>query len=382
MERFIYLDHAATTYVKAEVMEKMNNYFTKNFGNPSSQHLLGRVNRYAIEEAREIVARALQCPAREIFFTSSGSESNNWVLKGIAQANRNRGRHIITTSIEHHSILHTCAYLEAEGFNITYLPVDRQGLVKLDNLRESITDQTILISIMYANNEIGTIQPIEEIKKIAQQANIYFHTDAVQAAGSIPINLKKDGFDLLTLSAHKFYGPKGSAALYIKEGVEISPLIHGGSQENNQRAGTENVAGMIGLASALDLSLMHIDERNTRIQSLRDRLVEGILNNIPGSHLNGELSMRLPGNANISFEGVHSQALVGMLDRKGIAVSNGSACSCSSDAVSHVLQAIGLPDEMAKGTIRFSFGDENTLADVDYVLEALPGIVEQLRQLE
>lgn len=382
MERFIYLDHAATTYVKAEVMEKMNNYFTKNFGNPSSQHLLGRVNRYAIEEAREMVARALQCPAREIFFTSSGSESNNWVLKGIAQANRNRGRHIITTSIEHHSILHTCAYLEAEGFNITYLPVDRQGLVKLDNLRESITDQTILISIMYANNEIGTIQPIEEIKKIAQQANIYFHTDAVQAAGSIPINLKKDGFDLLTLSAHKFYGPKGSAALYIKEGVEISPLIHGGSQENNQRAGTENVAGMIGLASALDLSLMHIDERNTRIQSLRDRLVEGILNNIPGSHLNGELSVRLPSNANISFEGVHSQALVGMLDRKGIAVSNGSACSCSSDAVSHVLQAIGLPDEMAKGTIRFSFGDENTLADVDYVLEALPGIVEQLRQLE
>ncbi len=379
MDKLIYLDHSATTYVKEEVMERMKPYFTNYFGNASSTYLLGRVSKYAINGAREMVAKVLNCSANEIYFTSCGSESNNWALMGVAQANSRKGNHIITSNIEHHSIIRTCEYLEREGCRVTYLPVNKQGIISLDDLQNSITDQTILISIMHANNEIGTIQPIEEINRIAKHNNIYFHTDAVQAVGNIPIDLTVNDFDLLSLSAHKFYGPKGIAVLYVRSGVEINPFIFGGAQEQNRRAGTENTAGIIGLASALELGTNNIDERSIRIKYLRDEFVKGIMEKIPGVNVNGDLFRRLPGNANLSFDNVNNLILIRLLDERGIAVSSGSACSCGSSDASHVLLAIGLSNEQARAAVRFSFGEENTIDDVNYVLEVLPGIIDQLR---
>lgn len=375
----IYFDHAATTPLKEEVFEKMKPYFTDKYGNASSNYLIGRVSRYAVEEARKKVAQALGCEPRNIFFTSAGSESNNWVFKGISSANIDKGNHIITSCIEHHSILNTCKYLELNGFEVTYLPVNKEGIVSIDQLKESITDRTILISIMYANNEIGTIQPVKELCDVAKSRNIYFHTDAVQAIGNISIDLTVDNFDMLSLSAHKFYGPKGTAVLYIRDGVNIDSFIHGGSQEHEKRAGTENVAGVVGLAYAIENIVQNITERNSKVKKMRDQLINGILNTISDSLLNGDQINRLPGNISISFKGISAPILNKVLDGKGIAVSTGSACSCNLSSASHVLQSMGIQDELAQGTIRISLGEDNTQHEVNYMLEILPGIIAALR---
>lgn len=381
MKDLVYLDHAATTYVKDDVLEHMIPYFTKNFGNASSIYSLGRESKKAIEEAREKVAKAIHSDPKEIFFTGSGTEADNWAIKGVAYANKQKGNHIITTAIEHHAVLHTCQYLEKEGFDVTYLPVDEYGMVSLDKLRNAITDKTILISIMFANNEIGTIQPIQEIGQIAKEKGIYFHTDAVQAVGNVPIDVKQMNIDLLSLSGHKFYGPKGIGALYIKKGVKIHTFVQGGAQERGKRAGTENLAGIVGLGRAIELAVNDLEVHNAKVSSLRNRLVERIMANVPYCRLNGHPTQRLPGNANFSFEFIEGESLLLMLDMKGIAASSGSACTSGSLDPSHVLLSIGLPHEIAHGSLRLTFGDENTEEDVDYVLEVLPPIVNRLREM-
>jgi len=375
------MDHAATTFVKEEVLQEMLPFFTEKYGNASSIYALGRESKKAIEEAREKVAEVFNCDAREIFFTGSGTEADNWAIKGVAYANRSRGNHIITTTIEHHAVLHTCQYLEKEGFEVTYLPVDEYGMVSVEQLKEAITDKTILISVMFANNEIGTIQPIEEIGKIAKERGIYFHTDAVQAVGNIDIDVKKYNIDLLSLSAHKFYGPKGIGALYVRKGVKMNNFIQGGAQERGRRAGTENVAGIVGLAKALELATKDIDSHNKKLIALRDRLINEVLEKIPYTRLNGHPKKRLPGNVNFSFEFIEGESLLLMLDMKGIAASSGSACTSGSLDPSHVLLAIGLPHEIAHGSLRLSLGDDNTEEDIDYVLEVLPKIVNRLREM-
>lgn len=380
-DKFIYLDHAATTYVKPEVLEAMIPYFNQKFGNPSSVYSIGRESKKAIEEARDRVAAALGAQSREIFFTGSGSEADNWAIKGVAYANRDKGNHIITTAIEHHAVLHTCQYLESDGFEVTYLPVDPNGLINLDDLRKAIKPNTILISIMFANNEIGTVQPISEIGKIAREKNIYFHTDAVQAVGNVHINVVDMNIDLLSLSSHKFYGPKGVGALYIRKGVKITSFLHGGAQERGRRASTENVAGIVGLGKAIEIASQNIDEYNSKLISLRDRTIEEITRRIPFVKLNGDRYKRLPGNVNFSFEFIEGESLLLMLDMKGIAASSGSACTSGSLDPSHVLLAIGLPHEIAHGSLRLTFGEENTQEDVDYVLEVLPMIVQRLREM-
>ncbi|MBZ4644765.1 MAG: cysteine desulfurase [Petroclostridium sp.] len=381
MDKFVYLDHSATTYVKDEVLQAMIPYFTEKFGNASSIYSLGRESKKAIEEAREKVAKALNCEAREIFFTASGTEADNWAIKGVAFANRNKGNHIITTAIEHHAVLHTCQYLEKEGFEVTYLPVDEYGMVSLERLREAITDKTILITIMFANNEIGTIQPIAEIGRIAREKGVYFHTDAVQAIGNIPIDVNEYNIDMLSLSAHKFYGPKGIGALYVRKGVKMHTFMQGGAQERGRRAGTENVAGIVGLGHAIELATKNIEAYNHKLRTLRDRLVKEVLEKIPYARLNGHPTQRLPGNANFSFEFIEGESLLLMLDMKGIAASSGSACTSGSLDPSHVLLAIGLPHEIAHGSLRLTFGDENTQEDVEYIMEVLPPIVERLREM-
>jgi len=381
MDKTIYMDHAATTFVKEEVLQEMLPFFTEKYGNASSIYALGRESKKAIEEAREKVAEVFNCDAREIFFTGSGTEADNWAIKGVAYANRSRGNHIITTTIEHHAVLHTCQYLEKEGFEVTYLPVDEYGMVSVEQLKEAITDKTILISVMFANNEIGTIQPIEEIGKIAKERGIYFHTDAVQAVGNIDIDVKKYNIDLLSLSAHKFYGPKGIGALYVRKGVKMNNFIQGGAQERGRRAGTENVAGIVGLAKALELATKDIDSHNKKLIALRDRLINEVLEKIPYTRLNGHPKKRLPGNVNFSFEFIEGESLLLMLDMKGIAASSGSACTSGSLDPSHVLLAIGLPHEIAHGSLRLSLGDDNTEEDIDYVLEVLPKIVNRLREM-
>jgi cysteine desulfurase len=381
MDKFVYLDHSATTYVKDEVLQAMIPYFTEKFGNASSIYSLGRESKKAIEEAREKVAKALNCEAREIFFTASGTEADNWAIKGVAFANRNKGNHIITTAIEHHAVLHTCQYLEKEGFEVTYLPVDEYGMVSLERLREAITDKTILITIMFANNEIGTIQPIAEIGRIAREKGVYFHTDAVQAIGNIPIDVNEYNIDMLSLSAHKFYGPKGIGALYVRKGVKMHTFMQGGAQERGRRAGTENVAGIVGLGHAIELAAKNIEAYNHKLRTLRDRLVKEVLEKIPYARLNGHPTQRLPGNANFSFEFIEGESLLLMLDMKGIAASSGSACTSGSLDPSHVLLAIGLPHEIAHGSLRLTFGDENTQEDVEYIMEVLPPIVERLREM-
>ena len=380
-DRLIYLDHAATTPVKPEVLEAMLPYFSQKFGNASSIYTLGRESKKAIEEARDRTAAALGAQSKEIFFTGSGTEADNWAIKGVAYANRQKGNHIITTAIEHHAILHTCQYLESDGFEVTYLPVDENGLVTPDAVKAAIKPGTILITVMFANNEIGTIQPISEIGKVAREKGVYFHTDAVQAVGNVRINVEEMNIDLLSLSAHKFYGPKGIGALYIRKGTKITSFLHGGAQERGRRASTENVAAVVGLGKAIEMASKNVDEYNKKLLALRDHAIEEIQKNIPFVRLNGDRNSRLPGNVNFSFEFIEGESLLLMLDMKGIAASSGSACTSGSLDPSHVLLAIGLPHEIAHGSLRLTFGEENTREELDYVLETLPAIVQRLREM-
>jgi cysteine desulfurase len=380
-QRTIYLDHSATTFVKPEVLEAMIPYFTEHFGNPSSIYSIARHSKKAIETARVQTAKALGAGPDEIYFTSGGSESDNWAIKGVALANRKRGNHIITTQIEHHAVLHTCQFLEKEGFEVTYLPVDRYGLVNPVDLEKAITDKTILISVMYANNEIGTIEPVAELGAIARKHKVYFHTDAVQAIGNIPIDVKSQNIDLLSLSAHKFYGPKGAGALYIRKGVRIENLIHGGGQERKRRAGTENSAGIVGLGKAIELATADIPGHNAKIKAMRDRLIKVVLEKIPNARLNGHPEKRLPGNFNVSFEFIEGESMLLWLDDAGVCASTGSACTSGSLEPSHVLLATGLPVELSHGSLRLTLGDANGEEDVDFVLDVLPNVVQKLRDM-
>jgi cysteine desulfurase len=380
-QRTIYLDHSATTFVKPEVLEAMIPYFTEHFGNPSSIYGIARHTKKAIETARVQTAKALGADPDEIYFTSGGSESDNWAIKGVALANRKRGNHIITTQIEHHAVLHTCKFLEKEGFEVTYLPVDQYGLVNPEDLENAITEKTILISVMYANNEIGTIEPVGDLGAIARNHKIYFHTDAVQAIGNIPIDVKSQNIDLLSLSAHKFYGPKGAGALYIRKGVRIENLIHGGGQERKRRAGTENIAGIVGLGKAIELATADIPGHNAAITAMRDRLLKGVLEKIPNARLNGHPEKRLPGNFNVSFEFIEGESMLLWLDDEGICASTGSACTSGSLEPSHVLLATGLPVEISHGSLRLTLGDANKEGDVDFVLDILPKVVQKLRDM-
>jgi cysteine desulfurase len=380
-QRTIYMDHSATTFVKPEVVTAMIPYFTEHFGNPSSIYGIARESKKAIDAARVQTAKALGADPDEIYFTSGGSESDNWAIKGVAFANRKRGNHIITTQIEHHAVLHSCQYLEKEGFEVTYLPVDQYGLVDPAVLEKAITEKTILISIMYANNEIGTIEPIAELGAIARKHKVYFHTDAVQAIGSVPIDVKAQNIDLLSLSAHKFYGPKGTGALYIKKGVRIENLIHGGGQERRRRAGTENIAGIVGMGKAIEMATADIPGHAAMIRAMRDRLIKGVLETISHTRLNGHPEKRLAGNFNVSFEFIEGESMLLWLDDEGICASTGSACTSGSLEPSHVLLATGLPVEISHGSLRLSLGDANTDKDVDFVLEVLPKVVKKLRDM-
>ncbi len=377
----IYLDHAATTAVKKEVLDAMLPYFTENFGNPSSIYKIAQGNKKAVDEARETIAKCLGANTNEIFFTSCGTESDNWAIKGIAESYKSKGNHIITSKIEHPAVLHTCQYLEKQGYEVTYLDVDENGLVHVEDVEKAIKPTTILITIMYANNEIGTIMPIKEIGALAKKNGIIFHTDAVQAVGQVKINVQEENIDLLSLSAHKLHGPKGMGMLYIKRGVKIGSYFHGGAQERGRRSGTENVAGIVGLAKAMQLSYQDFDEKIEKMTKLRDKLIDGVLNNIPHSRLNGHRTLRLPNNANFSFEFVEGESLLLLLDMKEVCASSGSACSSGSLDPSHVLLAIGLPHEKAHGSIRFTLGDDNTKKEIDYVLEILPQIVQRMREM-
>ena len=380
-QRTIYMDHSATTFVKPEVANAMIPYFTEHFGNPSSIYSIARESKKAIDAARVQTAKALGADPDEIYFTSGGSESDNWAIKGVAFANRKRGNHIITSQIEHHAVLHTCQYLEKEGYEVTYLPVDQYGLVDPAVLEKAITEKTILITIMYANNEIGTIEPITELGAIARKHKVYFHTDAVQAIGSVPIDVKAQNIDLLSLSAHKFYGPKGTGALYIKKGVRIDNLIHGGGQERRRRAGTENIAGIVGMGKAIEMATADIPGHAAKIRAMRDRLIKGVLATISHTRLNGHPEKRLAGNFNVSFEFIEGESMLLWLDDEGICASTGSACTSGSLEPSHVLLATGLPVEISHGSLRLSLGDANTEKDVDIVLEVLPNVVKKLRDM-
>ncbi len=380
-KRTIYMDHAATTPVNPAVLEAMLPYFTEHFGNPSSIYGVAREARKALDDARETVANILGAKTTEIVFTSGGSEGDNAALKGAAFASKTKGNHIITSSIEHHAVLHTCHFLEKFGFEVTYLPVDSNGVVNPEEVGRSITDKTILVSIMMANNEVGTIEPIAEIAKLLKGKNITFHTDAVQAAGALPIDVNALGVNLLSLSAHKFYGPKGVGLLYIKRATPFLPQQQGGGQERNRRAGTENVAGIVGMATALKLAVENMESTNQRLRQLRDRLVDGVLTKVPKSRLNGHPTDRLPNNANFSFDYVEGESILLNLDMLGVAGSSGSACTSASLEPSHVLMAMGIPVEIAHGSLRLTLGASNTQDDVDYIVSILPGIVERLRAM-
>ncbi|MBC8590676.1 cysteine desulfurase NifS [Wansuia hejianensis] len=381
MTKYIYMDNAATTPVKKEVFDEMLPFFSEQYGNPSSVYSLANASKMAVEKARERVAIAIGADKKEIFFTAGGSESDNWAIKGIAYSQKKKGNHIITTKIEHHGILHTCQYLEKQGFEVTYLDVDEDGIVDLEQLRASIKDTTILISIMFANNEIGTIQPIKEIGKIAKENDVLFHTDAVQAMGHVKIDVNDLNIDLLSMSAHKIYGPKGVGALYIRRGVKIDPLISGGAQERNKRAGTENVPGIVGLGKAVEIAYENMEDSNKKLINLRDSLIKKIEDNIDYIRLNGHRTERLPGNVNFSFEFIEGESLLLSLDMVGIAASSGSACTSGSLDPSHVLLSIGLPHEIAHGSLRLSLGDFNTEDEIDYVVDKLVTIVDRLRQM-
>lgn len=381
MEKLRYFDHAATTMAREEVVKEMLPYFTLNFGNASSIYSIGRKSKKAVEEARNKVAKAIGASPKEIYFTSCGSESDNLALKGVAYANREKGNHIITTKIEHPAVLHTCQNLEKQGFNVTYLDVDSDGLISLKELENAITDKTIIISVMFANNEIGTIEPIKEIGEIAKKYNIYFHTDAVQAIGNVRIDVNELNIDLLSMSAHKFYGPKGMGTLYVRTGVNFDKIQDGGHQERNKRAGTENVAGIVGLGKAIELIYEDFDEYNKKLTDLRDYYISQVEEKIPYIKLNGHRTKRLPGNANISFKFIEGESLLLNLDMKGICASSGSACTSGSLNPSHVLLAIGLPHEIAHGSLRTTFGYENTKEDVDFLVDTLVEVVQKLRNM-
>lgn len=377
----IYLDHAATTPVKPEVLAAMTPYFTEEYGNPSSIYKLAQRNKKVIEDARAVVARHLGAQPNEIFFTSCGTEADNWAIKGIAEALKDKGNHVITTNIEHHAVLHPCQYLEKQGYEVTYLEVNADGLVTAEQVEAAIRPETILITIMYANNEIGTIMPIAEIGTVAKKHGIPFHTDAVQAVGHLPIDVHAQNIDLLSLSGHKIYGPKGTGALYVRRGLKLPPLLHGGGQERRRRAGTENVPGIVGLATAIELAYQDFAEKNAKIKALRDYLIDGIEARIPYCRLNGHREKRLPNNVNISFDFIEGESLLLLLDMEGIAASSGSACTSGSLDPSHVLLALGLPHEQAHGSIRFTLGEHNTREEMDVVLEKLPLFVEKLRSM-
>ena len=377
----VYFDNSATTKTDERVIEAMMPYITENYGNPSSIYKIGRENRKAVEEAREQVAKALNCEPNEIYFTNGGSESDNTAIRGIAYAYKNKGNHIITSKIEHPAVLETCKQLEKEGFEVSYIGVDENGIIKLDELKNAIKPTTTLISIMFANNEIGTIEPIEEIGKIAKENNIFFHTDAVQAVGNVRIDVKKLNIDALSMSGHKFYGPKGIGALYVKKGIKFEKLINGGHQERNKRAGTENVAGIVGLGKAIELAYQELDEHNKKIKELRDYYVEQVKAKIPYIRINGDETKRLPGNSNISFRFIEGEGLLLNIDLKGICASSGSACTSGSLDPSHVLLAIGLPHEIAHGSLRISIGKYNTKEEVDYLVENLVEIIGRLREM-
>lgn len=380
-KNIIYADHAATTYVKPEVFEQMKPYFTELFGNPSSIYSIGRESKKAVENARAQIAECLGANPQEIYFTGSGTEADNWAIKGVAYANRKKGKHLITSAIEHHAVLHAFDFLKKEGFEVTYLPVDEKGLVNPKDLEAAIRPDTTLVSIMLANNEIGTIQPIKELAAIAKEKGVIFHTDAVQAMGNIDVKVNDLNVDLLSMSAHKFYGPKGVGALYIRKGVKIDSFMHGGAQERNRRAGTENVPGVVGMAAALKLAYENLENYNKHLRKLSDRLIDGVMEKIPYVRLNGDREKRLPGNVNFSFQFIEGESLLLMLDMKGIQASSGSACTSGSLDPSHVLLAIGLPYEIAHGSLRITFGEENTEEDVDYIIDNLVEIVDKLRQM-
>ena len=377
-----YMDYSATTYVKPEVLDAMMPFFTEKFGNPSSFYGISRETKMAVDNARAQVAKAINCDPNEVYFTGGGSEADNWALKGISTAHMKKGNHIITTKIEHHAVLHTCEFLEKFGFEVTYLDVNEEGFIDLKQLESAITDKTILVSIMFANNEIGTIQPIKEIGAICREKKVLFHTDAVQAMGSVPVDVKEMNIDLLSLAGHKLYGPKGIGALYIRKGVRIDNLIHGGGQERGRRAGTENIPGVVGLGKAIEIATENIEENRARLTVLRDKLIDGVLERIPYARLNGPRGdKRLPGNSNISFEFIEGESILLSLDFEGICASSGSACTSGSLDPSHVLLAIGLPHEKAHGSLRTTLGAASTEEDVEKLLNELPPIIERLRNM-
>ena len=380
-KKLIYMDNAATTPVKPEVLDAMLPYFTEKFGNPSSIYSISSENKKAITDAREVIAKTINTTPENIYFTAGGSESDNWALKATADAYASKGKHIITTKIEHHAILHTCEYLETKGFEITYLDVDENGLVKLDELTAAIRPDTILISVMFANNEIGTIEPIAEIGKIAHEHGVQFHTDAVQAYTQVPIDVEAMNIDMMSTSGHKINGPKGIGFLYIRKGVKIKSFIHGGAQERHRRAGTENVTGIIGLAKAAEIATANMKERTAEEIKVRDHLIERIEKEIPYAKLNGDRVKRLPNNVNFSFQFVEGESMLILLDSKGICASSGSACTSGSLDPSHVLLAIGLPHEIAHGSLRLTISDQITMEDADYVVDNLKEIVNHLREM-
>lgn len=380
-KRYIYADHAATTAVSDEVLKEMLPYFQEHFGNPSSIYAIGRENERAILDARTRIAKCLNADPKEIYFTAGGSESDNWAIKGTADRLAAKGKkHIITTVFEHHAVLHTCEFLEKHGFEVTYLPVSPEGLVNPEDVEKAIREDTALVTVMYANNEIGTIQPIPEIGEICRKHKVLFHTDAVQAIGNVPIDVKAQNIDMLSISGHKFHAPKGVGILYVKKGIILPNLIHGGGQESGKRAGTENVPGIVGIAKALELATADIPAKIAKLTPLRDKLIDGILK-IDQTRLNGDREKRLCGNVNISIVGIEGESLLLMLDYYGIQASSGSACTSGSLDPSHVLLSLGLVHEVAHGSLRLSFGENFTEQDADYILEVLPQVVERLRSM-
>lgn len=377
----IYLDNAATTKTAPEVVEAMLPYFSENYGNPSSIYTLGGTSKKAVNRAREIIAASLGAKTNEIYFTTGGTESDNWAIKSVAEAYKDKGKHIITSRIEHHAVLHTCEWLEKQGYEVTYVDVDENGIVKLDELKKAIRPDTILISLMFANNEIGTIEPIREIGEIAKENGILFHTDAVQAYGHIPINVDEYHIDMLSASGHKFNGPKGVGFLYIRTGLKLRNFIHGGQQERGRRGGTENVPGIVGIGAAAERAFANLEERQNKETQLRDYLIAQIQEKIPYCRLNGDAVKRLPNNVNFSFQFIEGESLLILLDMQGICASSGSACTSGSLDPSHVLLAIGLPHEIAHGSLRLSLSEENTKEEIDKTVEALSGIVERLRSM-
>ena len=381
MKKTIYLDNAATTKTRPEVVEAMLPYFTEYYGNPSSVYEFSTPSKKAIAEARETIAKSLGAKTNEIYFTAGGSESDNWAIKATAEAYESKGKHIITSKIEHHAVLHTCEYLEKRGFEITYLDVDENGTVKLDELKKAIRPDTILISIMFANNEIGTIQPIKEIGEIAKEHGIIFHTDAVQDYAHVPINVDEYHIDMLSVSGHKFNGPKGIGFLYIRTGLKLRSFIHGGSQERKRRGGTENVPGIVGMGKAVEIAMANLAERTAYEVELRDYLINRVLSEVPYVRLNGHRTNRLPNNANFAFQFIEGESLLIMLDMQGICGSSGSACTSGSLDPSHVLLAIGLPHEIAHGSLRLTLSEETTKEDIDFTVDEIKKIVEKLRSM-